>query len=79
MTADLRIAKVYASFYGTDKTQEQCLAFLAEHSKAMRMHIGKVLRIKFTPELRFYYDESLDRIDRIDELLRQARKEESQG
>lgn len=77
MTADLRLAKVYVSFYATEKTREECMAFIESHAKSMRQAIGRVLRIKFTPELRFYYDETLDKVDRIEELLRQVRKEES--
>jgi ribosome-binding factor A len=77
MTADLRLAKIYLSFYGTDKNDKECLDFVNDNAREIRMHIGKVIRLKFTPELRFFYDETLDKVQRIEELLNQARKKES--
>ena len=34
-----------------------------------RKHLGNALQIKFTPELRFYYDETADYSHRIESLL----------
>ena len=76
VTADLRLAKVYVSFFGTDKTKEECLEFIEEHAREMRMAIGKAVRLKFTPELRFFIDETQERAQRIEELLKQIHEEE---
>ncbi|MDH7515489.1 MAG: 30S ribosome-binding factor RbfA [Bacteroidota bacterium] len=76
MTADLRIAKVYVSHYRSEKTDEAVQAFLADHVKAVRMKIGRSIRLKFTPEVRFYIDNTMNRAARIDELLTRIRHEE---
>lgn len=70
MTPDLRLAKIYVSHFRSGKSNEQVLSFFDEHLKAIRMTVGRDVRLKFTPELRFFIDETLDRAERIDELFR---------
>ena len=77
VTPDLRIAKVYVSHYQSGKTDEQVLAFLDEHAKEIRMAVGKSVRLKFTPELRFYIDQTLDRVERLEELIRKIHEDEN--
>jgi ribosome-binding factor A len=69
MTADLRLAKVYVSHFRSEKTHEEVLAFLDEHLRTIRMAVGRAVRLKFTPELRFYIDETLERVERIEQIL----------
>ena len=38
-------------------------------SKAFRKYLGKELTIKFTPALKFYYDDSISHVERIDKLF----------
>jgi len=77
VTADLRIAKVYISHYQSGKTDEQILGFLDEHAKEIRMAVGRSVRLKFTPELRFFIDQTLDRVERLEELIRKIHEDES--
>jgi ribosome-binding factor A len=76
MTPDLRIAKAYVSHFRSEKSNEEVLAFLEGHAKAVRMGIGRAVRLKFTPELRFYIDETLEKVERIEELIRKIHDEE---
>ena len=76
MTPDLRLAKVYISHYRSGKTNDEMLAFFEEHRKLLRMNIGAAVRIKFTPELRFYIDETLDKVERIERLISEIHKAE---
>ncbi|MBI5646586.1 MAG: 30S ribosome-binding factor RbfA [Ignavibacteriae bacterium] len=76
MAPDLKLAKIYISHYHSDKTNEQVLAFFEEHHKAIRMEIGRSVRLKFTPELRFYIDETLNRVERLEQLLGRIHEEE---
>ena len=39
-------------------------------AKEMRMQLSKTMRVRRVPELRFKYDDSVDRGERIDALLR---------
>jgi ribosome-binding factor A len=39
-------------------------------AKEMRMQLSKTMRVRRVPELRFKYDDSVDRGERIEALLR---------
>ena len=76
MTPDLRIAKIYVSHYGSGKNDAEVLEFLEENTKMLRMAVGRSIRLKFTPELRFYIDQTMERVERLDELFRKIHEEE---
>lgn len=71
VSPDLSYAKIYVSIFPSERS-ESVLKSLDEHNKSIRFilgkHIGKQMRI--IPELRFFVDDSLDYIDKIDELLK---------
>ena len=70
VTKDLSIARVYLSIFATDEKQE-LLKVIRKSAKAIRTLLGKKIRhqVRAIPELVFEIDDSLDYIDRIDELL----------
>jgi ribosome-binding factor A len=76
VTPDLRMARVHVSHFNSGKTDDQVLEFLNGNAKEIRMAVGKSVRIKFTPEIRFYIDQSLDRVERIEELFKKIHEEE---
>lgn len=78
VTPDLRIAKVYVSHFQSGKSDEDVLAFFEEHARSIRMAVGKSVRLKFTPELRFYIDQTLDKVERLEELIRKIHEDEDQ-
>jgi ribosome-binding factor A len=78
VTPDLRIAKVYVSHFHSGKSDEDVLGFLDGHVRAIRMAVGKSVRLKFTPELRFYIDQTLDKVERLEELIRKIHEDEDQ-
>jgi ribosome-binding factor A len=77
MTPDLRLAKIYVSGYGKGKSPAEVLEFFTYHEKKLRMAIGRNIRLKFTPELKFYIDETLDRVQRLEELFKQIHKNDA--
>jgi ribosome-binding factor A len=63
----------YATVYVTALIPEQAEAAVRElnaEAKAFRRELAKLMRMRTVPELRFRYDDSVDRGERIDELLR---------
>lgn len=71
ISPDLSIATVYLSLFpATDK--EAVLHKVRENSSKIRFELGKRVgkQLRIVPELRFFIDDSLDYIDRIDELLK---------
>lgn len=74
MTADLKIARVYVSIMGNVKTREQSMKLLEEHKPAIRHNVGAHLRLKFTPEIHFFLDDTMDRVERIETLIKEIHK-----
>ncbi len=73
VTRDLSHAKVFVTALQSERSKEVVKA-LNELAREFRQRLGKMLRIRQVPELHFRYDESVDRGERIDSLLRDAAK-----
>ncbi len=71
VSADLGVAKVAISAF-PDPDKEEFLGKLKDSSKEIRYALGKLARhqLRIIPELIFYVDDSLNRMDEIDELLK---------
>ncbi|MBM6993963.1 MAG: 30S ribosome-binding factor RbfA [Prevotella sp.] len=71
ISPDLSICSAYLSIFPSEKSEE-LLANITENEKTIRYELGKRVRnqLRIIPELRFFKDDSLDYIDRIDELLK---------
>jgi ribosome-binding factor A len=76
VTRDLSHAKVYVTALKPERSLEVVKA-LNELSKGFRQQLGKMLRIRQVPELHFHYDESVDRGEKIELLLREAAKQDA--
>jgi ribosome-binding factor A len=76
VTGDLRIAKVYFSIMGTPEVQKRTMEMLEAEKGHFRSIVGSHIRIRFVPELQFYHDTTMDRVDRINTLLREIHKNE---
>lgn len=60
VSRNLAYAKVFVTFLCIgEQTPESCLAALREHEVQIRMMLGKQIRLRLTPEIRFYYDNTL--------------------
>lgn len=75
---DLRYAKIFVSVLGGKEEEELTLAALNRAKGLVRSEIGKRIRLRFAPEITFVIDQSLDRGDRIRELLSQVKAEEGE-
>ncbi len=72
MSADLKLASIYVSALGDDNV-EQIVAALNKHKKFIRGAITPKLQLKFSPQIRFFIDNSLNEAVRIEELLHSKR------
>jgi ribosome-binding factor A len=77
MTPDLRIAKIYVSIMGPAATKERTMEMLEERKPQIRSFIGSHLRLKFTPSVQFYIDETLDRVEKIDSIIKKIHQDEN--
>ncbi|MCI0667546.1 MAG: 30S ribosome-binding factor RbfA [Methylococcaceae bacterium] len=76
LSRDLSVAKVYFTVLGKAHDQvEQDREIFARSIPFIRRELGKRMRIRVLPELRFIHDESIDQGMRIDRLLRERTPE----
>ena len=76
VTGDLQQATAFVTVYGDDDEREKSLLALEKANGYIRSEIGKRIKLRKTPELDFKFDESIERGNRIDELLRNLNKED---
>lgn len=69
LSSDLHIAKIYVSIYGGSMLPLKFLEILDDNSKMLRSIVGSNLRLRFTPELKFFLDDTLDQMEHIQKLL----------
>ncbi|HEY0840832.1 MAG TPA: 30S ribosome-binding factor RbfA [Vulgatibacter sp.] len=69
---DLKQATVYYSTMGTAEERKETAKGLAAAAGYMRREIGQAIGLRYTPELRFVFDEAIERGDRIERLLKEA-------
>ena len=72
MTGDLREAKIYVSIFGDAEQVKSSLEGLNSALGFVRREIGQRIRLRFTPEISFALDTSLDYGDHIQKLLLQV-------
>jgi ribosome-binding factor A len=73
VTKDLRHARIYFNLLGDLGNQSDALAGLKSATGFIRSKVGKELKLRFIPTLEFFYDETEDQAQRIDELLKQIK------
>ncbi len=71
ITPDLSIAKVYLSMFPV-KEKDVVLKKVNEQSSRIRYELGKRIgkQMRVVPDLKFFIDDSLDYIEKIDDLLK---------
>ena len=67
-TNDLRYSRVYLSVFGLE-SEKDFMKGLKSASGYLRSELGKSLNLRYTPELLFELDESIERGARINTLL----------
>ncbi|WP_372861746.1 30S ribosome-binding factor RbfA [Spongiibacter sp.] len=74
VSRDLSHAKIYVTVMGKDSAEEaaEALAALNKAAGYLRSHIAKVNNARTTPQLRFFYDASIDRGQRLSALIQRA-------
>ncbi len=77
MPPDLKDITVYVSIHGDDATREQTLAGLRAAAGYLQREIAHRLKLRYTPHLRFAYDESVAEGDKIERLLKQIKESKS--
>jgi len=79
VSRDLAYAKVFVTFLCVgEQTPESSLAALKEHEVQLRMMLGKRIRLRLTPEIRFTYDNTLVEGMRMSNLVSEVVSKDNQ-
>ncbi|MGN0807900.1 MAG: 30S ribosome-binding factor RbfA [Candidatus Coproplasma sp.] len=75
---DLKTAKVYVSIFDTDPEKKaNSFKILCANAGYIRHSLSQVLRLRTVPELKFILDDSMEYGDKIDKLLKNIERVES--
>ena len=79
VTPDLQVARVYYTTLGDEKARRESGRALDRATPFLRRQIGSRLRLKRVPLLEFFFDESIERGDRIEQILHDLGAERGQA
>jgi len=72
LSPDLRYAKVFVSTLGNEINKEDMLAGFNNASGFLRRELASHLKLRYTPQLSFHYDDSIERGARLLKLIGQV-------
>ncbi|MBT3217894.1 MAG: 30S ribosome-binding factor RbfA [Proteobacteria bacterium] len=75
VTRDLRIAKISYLRFGGGEISDELHAAVLRAASRLRGPVGRVLRLRHSPELRFEIDTHTEAAFRVNDLLRQIDKQ----
>ena len=73
---DMSTAKVYFSVLGDEEVRGESKKGLISAKNFLRTTVGRELKMRNTPDLRFVYDDTLDRSEKIERALREIHGDE---
>lgn len=76
LTGDLKIAKIFYSVIGDEKTKKRCQIGLNKAKGYIKRELGKRLHIKFIPDIIFCFDKSMEHADNIFKILKEIEDDE---
>jgi ribosome-binding factor A len=75
VSPDLQVARAYYTTLGDERARRDTARALGRATPFLRRQIGSRLRLKRVPLLEFFFDESIERGDRIERILNEISAE----
>ena len=72
VSKDLSHARVYVSSLGGSLPHEELIGTLQHAAGFLRHELGKAVKLRIMPELRFHYDQTEERAARLEALIAKA-------
>ena len=69
ISKDLQIATVYVGVVGTSQQKKAALSLLEQSRKRLQGLVGRAVVLKYTPQLRFELDQSIERGNRVLKII----------
>jgi ribosome-binding factor A len=79
MSPDLKVAKVYVSIFGDEERKKKSFAKLEAQKPAIRSMLGRAVRLRYTPEIFFYLDDTLDRAMKLENIFHKIHENDSKS
>ena len=79
VSPDLQLARVYYTTMGDEQAQRETAKALKRAAPFLRRQLGQRIRLRRVPEVEFFYDESIARGDRIEQILQELKAEAASG
>jgi ribosome-binding factor A len=76
MSPDLKIAKIYVSVFGDAAQKQKTLGMLEAQKAFVRQTLGRNIRLKFTPSIVFYLDETMDNAVNLEKIFKKIHKKD---
>jgi ribosome-binding factor A len=76
MSSDLRYANVYVSLFGDERERKSSLVAMRNSAGWVRREVGKAIRLRFTPEIRFFPDDTLEEVYHLEEIFHKLHGQE---
>ncbi len=77
VTADLKLAKVYISVFGNNQQRTMTMARLEHEKPQIRALLASHLNMRFTPDLQFYSDTTMDNVENLERLIKKIHDDDS--
>ncbi|MEG1415698.1 MAG: 30S ribosome-binding factor RbfA [Clostridium sp.] len=74
VTKDLRYAKAYISVFGDKEAKVKCIQGLRSAAGFIRREVASKIKVRYTPEILFEIDESLEHGLHINKILSDIKK-----
>ena len=74
LSPDLKIAKIYISVFERER-RDSVLEKIKEKTGFIRTELAHRVRIKFIPELKFFIDDTLDYVEKIEGLIKKIHED----
>ncbi len=77
VSSDMHYAKVFVSVMGTEDEKKGVLAALHSASGFLRRELSGRLRLRYTPDLSFSYDDTMEQAGKVIQLIDQVSSSEA--
>jgi len=76
LTDDLKLARIYFNMLGTAQQRDSAVAGLKRAAGFIRAETGRRISLRQAPELQFIYDDTLDYVENIENLIKKIHANE---
>ena len=77
LSSDLRLATVYFSVLNNEDKKENFEHILKKATPFLRNQLANRIKLKYTPDLRFFYDDSAEYYNRINYLIKKIHEDDN--